>query len=314
MIRLQLEKLQEELNSKLKVHAEDQASALKTAKELSELKDQNLVQESTITNLKKENDRKERAIEHLTEQLNDAQARTKLAEHQYVGLKETIRSLQIENDQLQKEKLVLEGRLLEDKSKMADEMSMLTEMVDKLKSEVDMLRSLNIQEQKRNSGWFGRLSGDKKGSHDNSQKSEKGQSNRQWGALSVVVPGAPKQIIQAHTGEATTVRYDSMGADLLVTGSSDVKVWDVATGTVRATLRGTCGHTITAVDIAGSLVVGGGTDKTCRVWNRQTERMVCYLFGLTKSACMFFGRHHARFLITFAAHMPLDTSFGWSST
>lgn len=199
--------MQEELNAKLKVHAEDQASALKTAKELSELKDLNLVQESTIANLKKECDRKERAIEHLTEQLNDAQGRTKLAEQQYVGLKESIRSLQTENDQHQKEKLELEGRLMSDKTKMSDEMNVLTEMVDKLKREVDMLRSLNNQEQKRSSGWFGKLSsGDRKGSHDNSPKTEKGESSRKWGSLGIVVPSGPKQIVQAHAAEATTVR------------------------------------------------------------------------------------------------------------
>lgn len=81
-LRDKLEKLQEELNVKLKAHAEDQANALKTSKELHEMKDLNLAQESTISNLRKDNERKEKAIEHLTEQLDDAKSRTKLAEQQ----------------------------------------------------------------------------------------------------------------------------------------------------------------------------------------------------------------------------------------
>ena len=273
--RDKLEKLQEEMNSKLKSHAEDQASALKTAKELSEMKDLHLVQESTISNLKKECDRKEKAIEHLTEQLTDAKSRTKLAEQQYVGLKETIRSLQNENDQLKKERRTIEARLVEEKGKVSDEMNVLTEMVDSLKREVDMLRSLKKQEEKRKSGgWFGRTSStESKGS----KTPEKGKdSQRKFGAFGVIVPSGPKQIIQAHMAEATSARYDSMGSDLIVTGGADsnVKVWDAGTGSLRATLRGPSGHIILGCDICGSLVVGASSDKTCRVWNVKTERMV----------------------------------------
>lgn len=278
-LRDKLEKLQEELNSKLKLHAEDQASALKTAKEVSDLKDQNLAQEATISNLRKENGRKENAIEHLTEQLTDAKSRTKLAEQQYVGLKETIRGLQKENDELKEESRKMEARLVADKGKMIDEMNVLTEMVDSLKREVDMLRSFKGQEERRKSGsWFTRTSStDSKGTKDTTEKSEKGENNsRKFGMLGVIVPTGPKQIIQAHMSEATCVRYDSMGSDLLVTGSSDslVKVWDAGTGTVRATLRGSTGHVIIGCDMCGNLVVGAGSDKTCRVWNMRTERMV----------------------------------------
>jgi WD40 repeat protein len=62
----------------------------------------------------------------------------------------------------------------------------------------------------------------------------------------------------------------------VATGSSDstVKVWDGAQGTLQATLRGGNGNVIIACDISNGIVVGGGTDKTCRVWNARTERMV----------------------------------------
>ena len=281
--RDKLEKLQEEMNSKLKVHAEDQANALKTAKELSEMKDLNLVQESTIANLKKESDRKEKAIGHLTEELTDAKSRTKLAEQQYVGLKETIRSLQKENDQLKKENRNIETRLVEDKGKMVDEMNVLTEMVDSLKREVDMLRSLKGQEEKRKSaGWFGMSSPVSKGSEAKTSETGK-DSKRKFGMFGVIVPSGQKQNIQAHMAEATSVRYDSMGSDLVVTGGADsmVKVWDTGTGGLKATLRGPSGHIILGVDICGNLAVGASSDKTCRVWNVKTERMVSRCEGLS---------------------------------
>ena len=94
--------------------------------------------------------------------------------------------------------------------------------------------------------------------------------------LGVIVPTEPKEIIQAHMAEATCVRYDSLGSDILATGGSDslVKVWDVGTGTVRATLRGSPGHVVLGCDVCGSLVAGASSDKTCRIWNMRTERMV----------------------------------------
>lgn len=73
-------------------------------------------------------------------------------------------------------------------------------------------------------------------------------------------------------------RYDASGTDLLATASSDstVKVWDASSGMLRSTLRGGSGHTIISCDISGSIVVGAGSDKTCRVWNLRTERMVSH--------------------------------------
>jgi WD40 repeat protein len=74
----------------------------------------------------------------------------------------------------------------------------------------------------------------------------------------------------------SSCRYDGLGADLVATGSSDslIKVWDTSNGTLRATLRGGSGNAIIACDISNGVVVGAGSDKTCRVWNLRTERMV----------------------------------------
>lgn len=277
-LRDKLEKLQEEINSKLKGEAEEQASALKTAKDLSDMKDINTAQEKTIGNLREENDRQERVIEHVTNEMNDAKSRMDLAEKQYDGLKKTIRSLQEENDQLKKENRQLEERLVAGKGKTVDEMNVLTDMVNALKMEVDMLRSYKLQEDKRRS-WFGGgspVAGHKDGKQQ--EQSTKGKSgSRKWGSFGVVVPSSIKQRVAAHNMEGTCVKYDETGTDLIATASSDstVKIWDSNTGQVRATLRGTSGHTIMCCDISGGIVVGAGSDKTCRVWNLRTERMVC---------------------------------------
>ena len=71
-------------------------------------------------------------------------------------------------------------------------------------------------------------------------------------------------------------RYDGSGADLVATGSADgtVKVWDTTNAILRATLHGGTSNVILACDISNGVVVAGGSDKTCRVWNVRTERMV----------------------------------------
>lgn len=280
-LRDKLEKLQEELNARLKAESDEKANALKTAKELSDMKDLNTSQEKTIENLKEENERSERLIEHLTNEVNDAKSRTKLAEQQYEGLKTTIRSLQDENDKLEKERRKMEERLIGEKTKTVEEMNTMTEMIEKLKAEVDMLRTLKIHDEKRARGWFGGSSTTNLEENSN-EKKESLERSRKFGNFGVSLPSAIKQTISAHSMEGTCVKYDEAGTDLLATASSDstVKLWDTGTGTVRATFRGSSGHSLIGCDISGALVAGAGSDKTCRIWNLRTERMVCQpLYG-----------------------------------
>ena len=71
-------------------------------------------------------------------------------------------------------------------------------------------------------------------------------------------------------------RYDGAGTELLATGSSDgtVKLWEGSNGVLRATLRGGSSNSIICCDLSNGVIVAAGTDKTCRVWNIRTERMV----------------------------------------
>jgi WD40 repeat protein len=154
----------------------------------------------------------------------------------------------------------------------------LTDMVERLKKEVDMLRSLKQQEENRSStksSWF--TASPKKETINTTGSQDESATTRKFGTFGVaIVPSTPKQTITAHTMEGTCVKYDDSGPNLVATASSDstVKVWDTLSGSLRGTFRGTPGHSIICCDIAGALVAGGGTDKTCRVWNLRTERMV----------------------------------------
>jgi len=270
-LRDKLEKLQEDLNKKLTDHQNDTAQALESAKSLALMKESNGNLEQRIKRLEQNISSKDKAISHLEEKYDDARATTKLAEKQYTGLKETIRSLQQENDVLKVENGKLIDRLVNDKEKTSTEVNVLNEMIDQLKKEVDMLRTLKHQDEKRRS-WFGNSSDV---SNENDKPHEGKVSSYSFGTTGSIIPTSVKHTINAHAGDATCVCYDKSHGGLLVTsGASDsmVKVWNTTTAALQATLRG--GGVITACDISGDLVVGGGSDKMCRVWNLQTQRMV----------------------------------------
>jgi autophagy-related protein 16 len=282
-LRDKLEKLQEELNEKLKAHQKDTAQALQTANALALTKESHAGLEQKIKKLEQEALKKDKNISHLTQQVQDSKSITRLAEQQYMGLKETIRSLQKENDVMKDENGKLIDRLVSGKDKTSDEVNTLNEMVAQLRKEVDMLRTLKLQDDKRRS-WFGGSKTNK--DEEEAKKSKiivtKGEeaTSRKFGTIGSILPSSIAQTIEAHHGDASCVRYDSSGTDLLATCGTDsfVKIWDTNSGMLKATLRGS--SVIAACDIGGGLAVGGGSDKMCRVWNLKTERMVRLLLLL----------------------------------
>jgi autophagy-related protein 16 len=207
-LREKLEKLQEELNQKLKIHAEDQASAIQVVKDLAASKDTTKELEKTIKKIQEESDKKDRAMQHLKNELEDAKSRTKLAEQQYVGLKDTIRILQEENDVIKKENRTLETRLVSDKETLIGEMNQLSEMCERLKKEVEMLRSLKAEEDKRkttSSSFFGISTSE---STLAAKSTEETNSRKFNPMITVVVPSKARQAIRAHAAEASCLRYE----------------------------------------------------------------------------------------------------------
>ena len=280
--RDKIEKLQEQLNEKLRQEVESSASALKTANELAEAKDANAAHLATIRTLQEEQAKSEKIITKLNAELTDAKSVANLAEKQYNGLKDTIRTLQEENDELKKTNGDLVNRVVSEKEKAIDEINRMNDMVEKLQKEVDMLREYQKQqEQRARGGWRRNKGGGLDIGGEASKSSSATESNsdkigRQFGGLGVALPSQPLHILQAHNMEATAVRYDGTGTDLVATGSSDstVRIWDTSNAQPKALLRGGHGHPIIGVDISGGVVVGCGSDKTCRVWNLRTQRLV----------------------------------------
>ena len=86
-------------------------------------------------------------------------------------------------------------------------------------------------------------------------------------------------IFSIYTSSFTAIvipSYDSSGLDVICTGSEDatVKVWHTTTGKLLKSYRGGSNNVILGVDINGEVAAGCGTDRTCRIWNTRTDRMV----------------------------------------
>ena len=79
-------------------------------------------------------------------------------------------------------------------------------------------------------------------------------------------------------------RCNTAGTKLLATGGNfdgTVKIWNATDGSMLATFRGGSSNSIVSCDVTNNLVAGGGNDKTCRVWDIKTQRMVHQLVGHT---------------------------------
>ena len=157
--REKIEKLQEQLNDKLRAEVESSASALKVANELAELKDTNAENLKTIQTMKEEQSRTDKMITQLNAELTDAKSTANLAEKQYEGLKDTIRTLQEENDELKRTNSDLVNRVVSEKEKSIDEINKMNESCERLQKEVEMLREYQKQQEKRARGGPSRMDG-----------------------------------------------------------------------------------------------------------------------------------------------------------
>lgn len=228
-MREELERLRGQVKTQDERHRKHMEELRDSNKSLLEFQELCKTYEKDISNLKDQNEKQERSLGHLSTQVSDGEQRASLAEQQCVGLKDTIRILQEENDQLKNENQQFATRLIEEKNRLSSEVNSLNEMLEQLRKESKMLQSVKKQEEKRKS-WFGFSSSEDTTAKTTPTKTAVAMaspeaSRRQYipnsfeedsrtsvtkdvkkGPPVSVVPSEPKQIIQAHRQEAACVR------------------------------------------------------------------------------------------------------------
>mmetsp|Transcript_11655 Transcript_11655/g.24505 ORF Transcript_11655/g.24505 Transcript_11655/m.24505 type:complete len:579 (+) Transcript_11655:49-1785(+) len=285
-LREKIAKLQKDLNEKLRNEVKLAAEAAESSKEISQLNEEKSSHEATIATLNVEIHRCNEIITHLTNELEESKSRTRLAEAQFDGLKDAIRSLQEENEEKSKLNQRLLDETIAEKEKFAEQFNTMNDTIEKLQKENNMLRSLSKMEK----SWFGLpkkgiLAGAAGlvggGDAKSKQEPEEESSERQWGVVGAVVPSQPLFTVKAHRDDAASVRYDGTNQNLVATASSDstIRVWDTGNGQLQASFSGGGSYPMLGVDISGSVICGCGADKTCRVWRYDTKRMIHQLAG-----------------------------------
>jgi autophagy-related protein 16 len=281
-LREQIAKLQGDLREKVQNEVKSAAEAIEASNELAKSKGENAAQEAIISNLRMELARCDGIITHLQSELENSKSLARLAGKQIDGLKDAIRSLQEENDEISKLNKRLVDETVSEKEKMADQLNNMNTTIESQQKEVNMLRSYAKMGKGQIGGLFRGMLGDKNNSTPNTDKSNDADTNlkRQWGE-NTALPSQPLYTIKAHRDDASCVRYDGTNLNRVATASSDatVRVFDTSNGHLESTFSAGGRQPLIGVDIGGDIVCGCGADKTCRVWHLQTKRMIHQLAG-----------------------------------
>ena len=99
------------------------------------------------------------------------------------------------------------------------------------------------------------------------------------------IPDRPRQSVECHDGEVTSLRFSPSGRHF-VSGGSDrkVKVWEVGRGSFEniATLPGSSlSITSASFDASEKLILAASNDEACRIWSLTEQRLRHTLTGHT---------------------------------
>ena len=189
-------------------------TALNAEKELSKQKEIYVENKERISKLEEETSQKDGTISKLLKEVENMKSDTELQEKQYAGLKDTVRSLQDENDILKKSNTQLIERLVTEKENMMDQMNKMNEMIEGLTKELEMLKSYKKTETKQQS--WKKSNNLMKELNLEKIDSSASKSNRRFGTKGVILPTAPKIIIQAHLKEVASVRSEKIRFSIFV--------------------------------------------------------------------------------------------------
>lgn len=259
-LREQIAKLQRDLNDKLQNEVKSTAAALEASNELSTLKEEKATQDAAMSSLRMEVTRCNETIAHLQSALENSESFARLSEKQVEGLKDAIRALQDENEEVTKLNKRLVDEKMAERENMAEQFNNMNDTIETLQKEATMLRQ--YAKVGKGGRWFGGLSGlrgDKNLSAANASSlsdDTDSKPQRQWGITArAVLPSQPLITIQAHKVDATCVRYDGTNLNRVATASSDatVKVYDTSNGQLEATFSSGGRQPLIGVDIGGDI-------------------------------------------------------------
>lgn len=154
-------------------------------------------------------------------------------------------SLRLQNDELVQ-------RVVGEKSRNAEEMNRMTELVERIRGQL-------------------RLQGVNVGSLGGSGTTTTLEAPPAAEAVATTTKEVPSQCalqFKAHAADVNDVVFSDTG-QLLATAGSDgkVRVWEAGTGRLRHTLLPGSDQVMLGLDVRGDLVACGSSDASCRLWS-----------------------------------------------
>lgn len=246
-------RLQEELTDKFRLEVQGTTSQLQMSKEI-----QDLFQKWQAARAESEASKAEVEGLRAREPAFVAQAAMATTDLEIVQgelgrARARLDAVEKERTRLRAQNEELIQRVVGEKSRNADEMNRMTELVEQMRVQ---LRAQGVQ-----AGSQGGV---------NSQKADLAMSLQSPGRDGL--PSRCYQQFKAHATDVNDVAYNENGAWLATAGGDGyVRVWEERTGRLKTTLHGA--DVMLGLDFRGDFVVGGSSDHTCKLWSLASERV-----------------------------------------
>jgi len=252
-LQRKVQRLQEELTDKLRLELQGTTSQLNMSKEIQDLFQKWQAARAESEALKTE-------VEGLRAREPALVAQAAMATTDLGVVQGELGRARVRLDALEKECMDLRAqnaeliqRVVGEKSRNAEEMNRMTELVEQMRAQ---LRAQGVR-----------------------VGTSQGSMNNEEDAVSFLQPPGREELpsrcdqqFKAHAVDVNDVAYNETGAWLATAGGDGkVRVWEAGTGRLKTTLQGT--DVMLGLDFRGDFVVGGSSDHTCKLWSLASERV-----------------------------------------
>lgn len=253
-LQRKVQRLQEELTDKLRLEVQGTTSQLNMSKEIQDLFQKWQAARAESEALKTEVEGLRAREPALVAQAAMATTDLEVVQGELGRARVRLDALEKECTSLHAQNEELIQRVVGEKSRNAEEMNRMTELVEQMRAQ---LRAQGV----RVGTSQGSMSGNEEGAAPSLQPTGREE-----------LPSRCDHQFKAHAADVNDVAYNETGAWLATAGGDGkVRVWEAGTGRLKTTLQGT--DVMLGLDFRGDFVVGGSSDHTCKLWSLASERV-----------------------------------------
>ncbi len=256
-LQRKVQRLQEELTDKLRLEVQGTTSQLNMSKEIQDLFQKCQAARAEIDSLKTELEGFREREPALVAQAALAQTDLEVVTAELGRARTRLDALDKECQALRQQNEELVQRVVGEKSRNAEEMNRMTELVEQMRAQL-------------------KVQGVRVGTATSSSSMDEGASSAAALAAPLSsrdeLPARCDQQFKAHAADVNDLAFNETSQWLATSGGDGkVRVWETGTGRLKATLQGA--DVMLGLDLRGDFVVCGSSDHTCKLWSLASERV-----------------------------------------